>query len=66
MKTFADYPLKEMKLLYTVLHKSVPQHPALMDVKWLFDLQHYLMLQASNEGIDVTLHTEWAAWLAKP
>jgi hypothetical protein len=36
---------------------------ALMDSQMLHDMQTYLQQQASKDGIDVSLHGEWAAWL---
>jgi hypothetical protein len=34
-----------------------------MDSQLLQDLQHHLLKQAVQEGIDVTTHTLWASWL---
>jgi len=64
MKTLETYPLAELKLIYQLLHQQLPQQPALMDSQLLHELQNHLQQQAGNDGIDISLHTEWAAWLA--
>ena len=56
-------PWSELKLIYRLLHSQLPEHMALMDSQMLHDLQTYLQQQASTDGIDVSLHGEWAAWL---
>ena len=57
------YPLDELKLIYRLLHSQLPEHMALMDSQMLHDLQTCLQLQAGKDGVDVSLHAEWAAWL---
>ena len=63
MTPLDGYPLDELKLIYRLLHSQLPEHMALMDSQMLHDLQTYLQQQASQDGIDVSLHGEWAAWL---
>lgn len=63
MTPLDGYPLDELKLVYRLLHSQLPEHMALMDSQMLHDLQTYLQQQASIDGIDVSLHGEWAAWL---
>ena len=63
MTPLDGYPLDELKLIYRLLHSQLPEHMALMDSQMLHDLQTYLQQQASKDGIDVSLHGEWAAWL---
>lgn len=65
MKTLKDYPITELKLIYNLLHTQLPIHTELMDSELLQDLQHQLLLQASSEGVDVSLHADWASWLGK-
>lgn len=64
MRTLDDYPLGELKCLYTTLHAALPTVPVLMDSEWLNDLQTSLMRRARAAGIDVTDHAAWRAWLA--
>ena len=40
------------------------EQPALMDSDLLHDLQRYLQTQATQDGIDVSTHAEWATWLS--
>jgi hypothetical protein len=63
MTPLDGYPLDELKLIYRLLHSQLPEHMALMDSQMLHDLQTYLQHQASKDGVDVSLHGEWAAWL---
>lgn len=61
-----DYPLPDLKQVYRLLHERLAQHPALMDSELLHDLQTLLQRRARNEGVDVSLHEQWAAWLEDP
>ncbi len=63
MMPLDGYPLNELKLIYQLLHSQLPEHMALMDSQLLHDLQTYLQHQATQDGVDVSLHAEWAAWL---
>lgn len=63
MKTISDYSITELKLIYTLLHANVQAHFELMDSELLSDLQKHLQTTASKEGIDVTHHSQWQAWL---
>jgi len=63
MKTLADYNLGDLKLVYQLLHQQLPSHPALMDSELLQDLQTFLQQQARDDGVDVSLHAQWASWL---
>jgi len=63
MKSLDEYPLSELKLVYRLLHSQLPEQLALMDSQLLQDLQTYLQQQAREDGVDVSLHGEWAAWL---
>lgn len=58
-----DYPLAERKLIYRVLHKHLAEHPELMDGTFLDDLQRGLQQAAQTEGVDVSDHGQWDAWL---
>lgn len=63
MKNLNEYPLPELKLIYSLLHSQIIEQPALMDSDLLHDLQHFLQAQATHENIDVSTHSEWADWL---
>ena len=64
MKNLAEYPLSELKLIYSLLHLQVMEQPALMDSDLLHDLQSFLQSQATQDNVDVSTHSEWAAWLS--
>jgi hypothetical protein len=66
MQPLEEYILTELKLVYRLLHSQLPEHPALMDSQLLHDLQGYLQQRARKDGVDVSLHAEWAAWLNNP
>lgn len=63
MKNLNDYPVAELKLIYSLLHSQIIEQPALMDSDLLQDLQRLLQSQATQEKVDVSTHAEWAAWL---
>lgn len=63
MKNFTEYPITELKLIYSLLHSQILEQPALMDSDLLQDLQRFLQTQATEDNIDVSTHSEWAAWL---
>ena len=58
-----DYPLSERKLVYRVLHESLARHPELMDLLFLDHLQADLQKRAAADGVDVSDHGAWDAWL---
>jgi hypothetical protein len=58
-----NYPLKELKLVYRVLHRHLAQHTELLDARFFDDLQRYLQRKAQADGVDVTDHGAWDAWL---
>lgn len=64
MKSLIDYPIAELKLIYSLLHSQIIEQPALMDSDLLHDLQSLLQSQATQDKVDVSTHSEWAAWLS--
>lgn len=64
MKSLSDYPITELKLIYSLLHSQIIEQPALMDSDLLQDLQSFLQSQATQDNVDVSTHSEWAAWLS--
>jgi hypothetical protein len=63
MSVFDAYTLPELKLVYQILHQQLPDHMDLMDGAFLHDLQTQLQQLAKKDGVDVSLHAEWANWL---
>jgi hypothetical protein len=63
MKTLEHYELRDLKRIYRTLHGQLQQDFELMDSELLQDLQTYLQAQAKTDGVDVSLHAQWAAWL---
>ena len=64
MKPLTDYSLDELKLIYRILQQQLAEHSALMDSDLLQDLQRYLQDKAKQDGIDISMHADWAAWLS--
>ncbi len=63
MKTFKNYPIQELKLIYNLLHAQLPNHPELIDSEFLQDLQRFILQQAEAAGVDIAQPIEWANWL---
>lgn len=63
MTSLTRYDLAELKLIYRILHGQLPQHPQLIDSELLQELQTYLQSCASQDGIDISHHAQWARWL---
>ena len=63
MKTLEHYEPSDLKRIYRTLHGQLQQDFELMDSELLQDLQTYLQAQAKADGVDVSLHAQWAAWL---
>lgn len=64
MRSLDQYPLPELKRIYQLLHARLPENPSLMDSQLLQDLQQFLQQRATQDGVDVSLHGDWARWLA--
>jgi hypothetical protein len=58
-----DFALRDLKLVYRVLHQHLLEHPDLMDSTFFQALQSHLHRQARGEGIDLTDHAQWDRWL---
>ena len=63
MKTLDTYAISELKLIYSILHSQVLEHPGLMDSDLLQDLQTFLQSQATKDNVDVSDHGQWDDWL---
>lgn len=57
------YSVDELKLVYRVLHRHLTQHTELMDTLFFEELQTYLHRRAQADGVDVSDHGAWDAWL---
>lgn len=55
--------LDDLKLVYRVLHAHLDEHEELIDSPIFAELQSLLQKQARTEGVDVTDHAAWDAWL---
>jgi hypothetical protein len=53
----------DWKLVFRVLHAHLTSHLDLMDCDTFAELQRRLQAQARSEGVDVTDHAAWDAWL---
>lgn len=58
-----EAPLEEWRLVYRVLHASLTRHLELLDVEFLSALQKRLQEEATRDGVDVSHHAAWDAWL---
>ena len=63
MKSLDQYPPSELKHIYRTLHARLQEDFELMDSELLHDLQGWLQDRAGEEGVDVSIHAEWASWL---
>lgn len=60
---WTQYPVSELKLVYSTLHAQLTLEPELMDSELMADLQRHLQQAAKSDGVDVSTHSQWAAWL---
>ena len=63
MQRFSVFELDELKLVYRVLHRSLLSEEALMDSEFLQSLQTWLQYRAGEDGVDLSDHALWDAWL---
>ncbi len=64
LRSLDAYQVGDLKRVYRVLHGALPAEPELMDSELLAELQTWLQQRAAADGVDVSLHADWAAWLA--
>lgn len=57
------YSTKELKLIYRVLHQNLTKHLELLDSLFFEELQRHLQQKAQDEGVDISDHGAWDAWL---
>ena len=63
MKPIDEYELTDLKRIYRTLHGQLQQDFELMDSGLLQDLQTWLQSKAGDDGVDVSVHAQWLAWL---
>jgi len=63
MKSLDSYELTDLRRIYRTLHAQLQIDFELMDSDLLHDLQTWLQAKAGEEGVDVSVHAQWAAWL---
>lgn len=55
--------IADLKLVYRVLHRHLAENLELMECELFEDMQRTLQERAKAEGVDVTDHAAWDAWL---
>jgi hypothetical protein len=64
MSHLTAFDTTDLKLVYRTLHASLLENPDLIDSAFFSELQTWLQTLAQVEGVDVSLHAAWEAWLA--
>ncbi len=59
------YAVDDLKTVYRVLHANLLDNIELMDSDFLTDLQRLLQREAGKDGVDVSDHGQWDAWLGQ-
>ena len=63
MQRFSAFEIDELKLVYRILHQNLMSHMELMDAEFLQAMQSWLQYRAGQDGVDVSDHAQWDAWL---
>ena len=63
MQRFSAFEIDELKLVYRLLHKNLLSEEDLMDAEFLQALQSWLQYRAGQDGVDLSDHASWDAWL---
>ena len=63
MQRFSVFNIDELKLVYRILHQNLLSHMELMDGEFVEALQTWLQYRAGEDGVDVSDHAQWDAWL---
>lgn len=58
-----DAPVAQWKIVFRVLHANLAKELELMDADVFAEMQRQLHRAAKEEGVDVTDHAAWDAWL---
>ena len=65
MSQLTAFNTDDLKLIYRTLHASVLENTDLLDSAFFHELQLWLQTMARAEGVDVSDHAKWDAWLGK-
>ncbi len=63
MSHLTAFDTQDLKLVYKTLHGQLLSEPDLMDSKFLNELQLWLQTLAQTDGVDISDHGKWDAWL---
>ena len=63
MSAYTAFNTKDLRLVYRILHGHLAEHLELMDSPFFEGLQSHLQGEARQDGVDVTDHAQWDAWL---
>ena len=63
MQRFSAFEIDELKLVYQILHKNLLSNMELMDAEFMQAMQSWLQYRAGEDGVDVSDHAQWDAWL---
>ncbi len=63
MQGLASFEASDLKLIYVVLHRQLMDEMELLDSDFFTELQAWLQDHARHEGVDVSDHGQWDAWL---
>ena len=55
--------VSEWKIIFRVLHANLAKELELMDAEVFAEMQRQLHRAAKDDGVDVTDHEAWDAWL---
>jgi hypothetical protein len=65
MSSLTAFATDDLKLVYRTLHANLLENEELMDSAFFSELQLWLQTIARVEGIDISDHAAWDAWLGK-
>lgn len=60
-----DASVDDLKLVYRVLHGNLGRFTELIDCELFERIQRVLQGRATADGVDVSDHAAWDAWLGK-
>lgn len=63
MSHLSAFATEDLKVVYRALHARLLDQPELLDSAFLQELQRWLQTLAEVDGVDVTDHAAWDAWL---
>ena len=63
MSHLTAFDTQDLKLVYRTLHAQLLETPELLDSVFLNELQLWLQTLARLDGVDVSDHARWDAWL---